>query len=102
MTNEEINRYIHEEILGLCSSCQFAMHSTHEDECVPFGSMPDYCNDLNLAAKAEAVVIERVGFSHYYEALRKLWPTDYMQQIITAAARQRCEAMYSVMEKNAV
>ena len=44
MERDEINRYIHEEILGKCPDCQEVVASPRQ-ECIPFGSMPDYCSD---------------------------------------------------------
>lgn len=106
--NETLNRWIHEKLLGECwhplQTCEqldefeghvrYGCHLCGDSNAQPHSTIPDYCSDLNLAAKAEAKVIEGVGFDDYFDALLEV--TNQDENPITATARQRCLAMYSM------
>lgn len=45
VSNETVNRWIHEVLMGKCCVCQLYLEAApHLAHCVPFGSVPDYCS----------------------------------------------------------
>jgi len=117
LTDDALNRLIHTRVLGL--ECYHSEdRSAYVGRITPvrgqrrckycgstdvsfgiLGSM-DYCNDLNLAARAEAMVIEKYGIAELNEALATvvLGSSD-AYRVPFAPARTRCEAMAAVMEE---
>ncbi len=73
MTNEEINRYCHEVILGLCwhegdfdcLKCSTVNYSGWPDN----WNNPNHCSSLDAVAEVEAKVIAAVGLSAYLSQL---------------------------------
>jgi hypothetical protein len=73
MTNEELNRYIHEKVLGKCvwdnRDCRKLGANAVRVifECNKCGltqdehKIPDFCTDLNAMAEAEAATIKAKG-----------------------------------------
>lgn len=135
MTDEQLNKWVHEKVMGLetvfwehtwlipegetvsrCLRCKF-YRGTEAIVCLPCPP-PDYCNDLNLAAKAEAVVIERLAgkcgetaaAELFYVSLfavvvkgkgiARLTDTQIIMLAVRATARQRCQAMYDVLQSD--
>ena len=103
LTDEQINRAIHEQIMGecwhelregvsamaiqtVCTQCRDWIDVLHPNS--------DYCTDLNAVAQAEAVVIEQVGYEAYITALTRIAP----YRGFVASARQRAEACLKAME----
>jgi hypothetical protein len=120
MTNDELNRWAH-EFLGLgcwhevvlIEYCEpngypYTMQTCRACDIHTIESGPDYTSDLNLAAKLEAAVIERVGLSPYIDAIETLLSGDnlyfasettvYIHQFLTADALTRVRACYAAME----
>lgn len=116
-TDEEINRFIHEKVMGECwhdlvleKDDVWRCNKTDCGIGVPnYGGMlgdpkpnPSYASDLNLAAKVEARVIEKFSGRNYASALSDLIgyeSNDIYGTIIdyaTATARQRMLAMCSM------
>lgn len=111
MTDEELNKLIHGQIMGECwhdlaggvirpvrclkPDCG-CMSIAEARQAMQF-IMPDYCQDLNAIAKVEAKVIEAGGL--YYTAIRDVVGWDvHAHQWVTATARQRAEACLKAME----
>jgi len=88
MTNDEINRYIHEQIMGKCwhemsrtsgdrSRCK------HCPECVPWGGNPDYCSDdspRSLLNEVVAKVIETCGVIEMWLYFLRQAVTPFVEQ----------------------
>lgn len=74
MNKDEINRYLHVEIMGKCEDCQQSITSPWQ-ECVPFGSMPDYCSSdspRRLLYEVVAKIAEPNSYSFYENILFKV------------------------------
>jgi hypothetical protein len=111
--NEELNKYIATEIMGLCWHEWEVVDAPHP--CLKCGetqswrerfieARPDYCSSLDLVAGVEKVVIEKVG-SEYVMALceigqsnvtnerdGEMTDTDVLCALATATALQRARA----------
>lgn len=108
MTDQELNRWLHENVMGECTHQVDASNDTFR--CVLCPSMflgrwtlPDYCNSLDAVAKVEAKVIESFGDfgrSVYGMKVASLVNTDNgrMGWSVTATARQRAEACKEAWE----
>jgi len=106
--SEEINRAIHEKVIGECwhegnpKSREIGLRwvpcvKCHENiRAWDDEPNPDYCTDLNAVAKAEAKVIEKVGFYPYKNAL--IEACDFDAFLITATAEQRAKAILKALE----
>lgn len=115
MTNEEMNRYCHEVILGKCwhegvtdavfemgvgaldvphwcPKCKSAVNPPNEDGLFN----PNYCSDLNAIALVEATVIEKGGL--YFNAIREVVDNDTPSKWVTATALQRATACVKAWE----
>jgi hypothetical protein len=99
MTNEELNRYIHEKVMGImeCSN------GTPNCGC----ERPDYCTDLNAMAEAEAATIKAKGVDAYTEQLLHHAYQDFngeknttmISRALTANALTRARAVHAAWEE---
>ena len=103
MTDEQINRLIHEKIMGERDEClpipilSRARCIRETNGCLRDHSVPGYATDLNAVALAEAKVIAANGL--YFTAIRDVigWNT-HPHLWVTATARQRAEACLRAMD----
>ena len=99
--NTDINRFIHEQILGECwhvfvhfknpcRNCGAKANPSHRH--------PDYCSDLDAVARVEKKVIEKIGFGEYADAIADACDVDRglsyvaLSKLATATAEQRARA----------
>jgi len=126
MENDEINKLIHEKVIGgkftcdtfewcpdepafpamyACRACLHKQEGDFADRICPDPEIEDYCTDLNAVAKAEAKVIEKVGDEYAKYLSGVLFETnkenysEAMQILIyaTATAEQRARAVLAAM-----
>jgi len=120
MIDEQINRAIHEQVMGLCwherevdpegtggfkvkMKCKKCSLSQYRSSCQ---NPPKYTTDLNAVALAEAKAIEKVGEKIFVKAVEEsLGPVnqekdnwEYFLVPYRATARQRSEAVLKCME----
>lgn len=119
MGNNELNKWIHENVIGECWH-EFAVYrAIHDNKFCLRGcgqtrwekGNPDYCESLDAVSKAEAKVIETFDRQRYGEVLRnilnlafpKLGEETEFEEALTAAgcatARQRAEAVKLAWER---
>ncbi len=114
MTDEQMNRLIHEKILGkccheiraarstipstqgrICTKCRKGWLRYGENASKP-DRMPPYATDLNAVALAEAEVIEAKGIQHLFACLSKLVETPEI--VAFACPEERAEACLRAMD----
>lgn len=115
LTDEQLNRLLHEKVMGECwhktepfgtiqsggyecrkCSKVFPTHCPPEFSKDEIDGRPDYCQDLNAVAKAEAKVID--AGTLYFTCLRGVvGDNDAPVKWVTATARQRAEAVAIAM-----
>ena len=120
MTNEEINKTIHEKVMNECwhemkggrirpakciKSCGLIVPIAVFQQIGQSGINPDYCSDLNAVHRAEMKAIERLSTTNknpnvaYCRHLMVANGFNYddlgylYEQVIRASARQRAEAV---------
>lgn len=106
MNDAELNQFIHEKVMGLGEWTPFH-HANHHAPGAVKGSRniqppsPDYCNDLNAAARAEEKAIGKKGSWAYYGSLTLLCGNDCPHMVaVTAPARLRMEAVHRLYTEN--
>ncbi len=111
MTNEELNQYLHEQIMGdhwhdsyrmvldawmPCSKCKLWK-----------GPNPDYCNSFDAVAKPKGVVIRRHKWGRFLDALFRITTGSETKEIfcnadvldmVDASPRQIAEACKEAWE----
>jgi len=107
LTDEQINRAIHEKVMGLCWHDNFEPRDG-DAYCLDCNSIvdfsmpallqfhPRYTTDLNAVALAEAKASEKVGYLQMYKALRATLGLNGYTSFATA--RQRSLAVLKAME----
>lgn len=102
MTDSEINKAIHEKVMGL-RYCH--KHTNCTERCVYRENISDYCSNLNAVHRAEMKAIERLSTTNnnpnviYCRHLMVANGFDYndlgylYEQVIRATARQRAKAV---------
>jgi len=116
MNDAELNKFIHEKVMGDCVHNNLKSSSTYRNlytcECrsavykaLNEFAIPDYCHDLNAAARAEAKAIEAHRETRYLDALSNVvangnGPYTELTRCAIANARQRCEALYRLYTEN--
>jgi hypothetical protein len=99
MTDEQMNRIIHEKIMG---ECWHEFDTSKSLTCIkcPDGFVidgnPNYTTDLNAVALAEARVIEAKGIQYLFACLSELVET--FETVAFACPEERAEACLMAMD----
>ena len=114
MTDEELNKYLHEKIMGECwhdtttltkgkpcSKCDASWNEVHK---WPLASETDYCGSLDAVAKVESHLAYRLAARISYPGFLREVVAEGLGDaadtfaLVTATPRQRAEACKEAWE----